>query len=358
MRLTARIRFMVAALVVAGLPALLGTTLQHAATQPPPLRLGMIGLDTSHVVRFTELLNDPSRPDHIAGARVIAAFKGGSPDVEDSATRIERFTAEMRDKWKVELVGSIEELCKKVDAVLLMSVDGRKHLEQVRPVFAAKKPVFIDKPFAGNFQQAYEIVQLGRKSGVPFFSSSSQRYSPEIQWLRRNHTLGDIQGAFTYGPMTLEPHHPDFFWYGIHSVESLYALMGAGCETLTRASSDGADVVTGRWKDGRIGIVRGDRKDHTYGAVVFGSKAVITSKDAVPELARANANQPQRSSYYGLVSEIMKFLQTKEPPVTPEETLEIMAFMQAADLSKARNGAPVALVEVWKDRESKTIGGR
>jgi len=354
MRLTARIRFMVTALVVAGLPALLGITSQHAATQAPPLRLGMIGLDTSHVLRFTELLNDPSLPDHVPGARVIAAFKGGSPDVVDSATRIERFTAELKDKWKVELVGSIEELCQKVDAVLLMSVDGRKHLEQVRPVFAARKPVFIDKPFAGNFQQAYEIVQLGKKSGVPFFSSSSRRFSPDVQMLRHNQSLGDIQGAFTYGPMTLEPHHPDFFWYGIHSVETLYTLIGAGCETVTRVHSEGADVVTGRWKDGRIGVVRGDRKDHTYGAVVFGSKAVVTLKDTATELTKANANRPQRSGYYGMVSEIVKFFQTKEPPVAPEETLEIMAFMQAADLSKARNGAPVSLVEVWKDRESKT----
>jgi hypothetical protein len=105
-------------------------SLSQRSDTDTPLRLGIIGLDTSHVIEFTELLNDATRPDHVSGARVVAAFKGGSPDVEASATRIDRFTAELTDKWKVKLVDSIEELCRQVDAVLLMSVDGRTHLSR------------------------------------------------------------------------------------------------------------------------------------------------------------------------------------------------------------------------------------
>lgn len=319
-----------------------------AAANQSPLRLGMIGLDTSHVLRFTELLNDPSRPDHVPGARIVAAFKGGSPDVEASATRIERFTTELKDKWKIELVGSIEELCQKVDGILLMSVDGRVHLKQVRPVFAAKKPVFIDKPLAGSFNDAREIIRLAGASGVPFFSSSSRRFSPDVVDLKNNTSLGDLLGAFTYGPATLEPHHPDLFWYGIHSVEALYTLMGTGCEAVTRLHTKGTDVVTGRWRDGRVGTVRGIRDGNQgYGAVAFGSKAVISSPPPGAE-GGAASGQTQRSGYYGVVFEIVKFFQTKTPPVRPEETLEIFAFMEAAEISKTRNGAPVALKEVMQ----------
>lgn len=306
-----------------------------AAAQRPELRIGIIGTDSSHAAAFTQLLNDTSNPNYVPGARVVAAFKGGSPDVEASRTRIDRFAAELKDKWGIEFVTSIEELSKKVDAVLLLSVDGRPHLNQVRPVFAAKKRVFIDKPFTASYADAREIVRLSRETGVPFFSSSSLRFVADVQTVRRSDKHGGIVGAFTFGPENLEPHHPDLFWYGIHTVEMLYTLLGPGCDRVTRVKTDSGDTVVGTWKDGRIGTMRGliqGRQD--YGAVVFGMNAVL----ATPV--------PMRSDYRGLLVEIVKFFQTGVPPVQPEETLEIIAFMEAADLSKARGGAPVALAEV------------
>jgi len=333
----ARVLLISTMLLAICLSAFPGTLSRHAETETE-LRLGIIGLDTSHATEFTKLLNDASRPDHVPGARVVAAFKGGSPDVEASATRIDRFTAELTDKWKVEMAGSIEELCRAVDAVLLMSVDGRTHLRQVRPVFAAKKRVFIDKPFAASLQDAREIVRLSLESRTAFFSSSSLRFVSEVRGLKNNTALGNMLGAFTYGPAPTEPHHPDLFWYGIHSVEMLYTLMGPGCESVTRVHTNGADLVVGRWKDGRTGVVRGSREGPTaYGAVAFGSKGVLATSPAM------------KTDYRGLLVEIVRFFQTGASPVSPEETLEIMAFMEAADISKRRAGAPVSLKELLQN---------
>ena len=308
-----------------------------ARAQEPVIRVGIIGLDTSHVTAFTALLNDPANPNHVPGARVVAAYKGGSPDVESSASRLERFTNELKTKWNVEIVDSIEELCRKVDAVLLESVDGRPHLAQVRPVFAAKKRVFIDKPLTASYRDAREIVRLSKESGTPFFSTSSLRFVTEVQQLKTNEKLGRMLGAFTFSPSPTEPHHPDLFWYGIHGVEMLFTLMGTGCESVTRVHTAGADVVVGQWKDGRTGTFRGIRDGkQDYGAIAFGSQAVLPT------------NVPMKVDYRGLVVEIVKFFQTGVPPVSPEETLEVMAFMEAADLSKAQSGRPVKLNEVMK----------
>ena len=308
-----------------------------AESQTPEIRLGIIGTDTSHVTAFTRLLNDKTDPAHVPGARVVAAFKGGSPDVESSRTRVDKFAAELKDRWGVEFVDSIEALASKVDAVLLESVDGRPHLEQVRPVFKAKKRVFIDKPFAASYRDAREIVRLSHEAGVPFFSSSSLRYAADVQAIRTSEKHGGIQGAFTFGPENLEPHHPDLFWYGIHAVEMLYTLLGPGCEQVTRVRTDSGDTVVGRWKDGRIGTMRGlIQGKQDYGAVAFGAKAVL----ATPV--------PMTSNYRGLLVEIVTFFQTGVPPVDPAETLEIIAFMEAAELSKARGGAPVPLADVTR----------
>lgn len=316
----------------------------QSPAQPPQsaageLRVGLIGLDTSHAGAFTQLLNDPTTPDHVPGARVVAAFKGGSPDIEASATRIEKFTAEIRDVWKIELVDSIDELVRRVDAVILLSNDGRIHLAQAKPVLAARKPLFIDKPMTASVKDALEIARLARETRTPVFSSSSLRYTDDVLAIRGDPRVQEVMGAMTWGPATLEPHHPDLFWYGIHAIEILYTFMGPGCERVTRTNSAGADVVTGYWKDGRLGVVRGNRNTaSTYGQVVFGRKDIVSLPAQPPS--------PKRSGYYGLVSAMVAFFRTGASPVPLDDTVEIMAFMEAAELSKARGGAPVPLSEV------------
>jgi predicted dehydrogenase len=335
-----------AAVIIAG-PVIAGSVVeskggpQARADEGTPLRIGLIGLDSSHAVAFTELINDASRPDHVPGGRVVAAYKGGSPGLPISATRIERFTADVTGKWGVPLVDSIDTLLTRVDAVMLLSVDARQHLAQVRPVLAAHKRVFIDKPIAGSYRDARAIADLARTTGTPFFSSSSLRYAPHIQRLRAK-AGGSALGAFTWGPAPTESYLPDLFWYGIHSIESLYALMGPGCESVSRVYTPGADLVSCRWHDGRIGTIRGIRTgDQAYGAMVFGSQAVFSDAPATTA-----PDAPHHSDYYGLVAEIMKFFTSGVPPVSPDETLELVAFMEAAELSKARDGAPVLLTDI------------
>jgi hypothetical protein len=306
------------------------------ATDPQtPIRVGIIGLDTSHAVEFTRILNDSASADHVPGARVIAAYKGGSPDIEASANRIEGFTTQLKEKWGLEIVPDIPTLCSKVDAILLLSVDGRKHLEQVKPVFAARKRVFIDKPLAASLSEARAIARLGAESGVPWFSCSSLRYQPAIQSLKQDPALGAILGCDAYSPSPTEPHHPDLFWYGIHGVEILFALMGPGCESVVRIHTPGTDVVAGTWKGGRIGTFRGIREGkEDYGAVAFGQEGIKTSEPITGP------------PYAGMLREVVKFFQTGVPPLSVDEMLEIMAFMQAADLSRERGGKTVPLSEL------------
>src|SRR5260370_41847242 len=233
------------------------------------IRIGIVGTDTSHVTAFTKMLNDPTAPDHVAGARVVAAYKGGSSDLDESRNRIDRFTKELQEKWQVKIVASIEELCRQVDAVLLTSVDGRVHLAQARAVIAARKPLFIDKPLTSTLEDAREIARLAKAAGVPWFSASSLRFDG-VAHLR----TPDLSGATTGGPGPLEEHHHlDLAWYAIHPIEMLYTLMGPGCAEVTRIYTPDADVIVGRWKDGRIGTVRALPPYSTYGAVVFRKNA-------------------------------------------------------------------------------------
>jgi predicted dehydrogenase len=306
----------------------------------PIVRLGMIGLDTSHVIAFTKYLNDPKNN---TGCKVIVAFPGGSPDFPPSATRVKNFTEQLHKECGVEIVGSIEDLCSKVDGVLLESVDGRPHLQQVRPVLAARKPVFIDKPMAASVADVIEIFRLAREAGVPCWSSSDCRFSPGVIEARKG-KVGDVVGCLSYGPSNPAPHHPDLYWYGVHWVETLFAIMGPGCVSVTRTTSDGADVVVGLWKDGRIGIFRGAKKGtNEEGYVVFGSKGVFKGG---------------HEEYHGLLKQMVEFFKTGKVPVPPEETIETFAFMSAADESKAKGGVPVTLESVIRKARGQSASAK
>jgi hypothetical protein len=281
------------------------------------LRLGIIGTDTSHAKAFTAALNDRNSPDHIPGARVVAAYKGGSPDVEESANNVNRYAMELNQKWGVQIVGSIADLCPVVDGILLESVDGRPHLAQFREAAKCSKPVFIDKPLASTLADALEIARLGRQEHVPWFSSSSLRYSA-IADLKSP----DLVSAIVWAPGPTESHHQlDLSWYGIHGVEMLYTLLGTGCVEVTRISSLDSDVITGRWKGGQLGTLHLQRPYGKYGGVVFlkGEK-----QEAKPDI---------QFSYVPLVKEIVTFMQTKVPPVPNDVTLEMFGFMDAAQRS-------------------------
>lgn len=300
-------------------------------------RVGMIGLDTSHVVAFTRLLNNPKN-EH--PCRVVAGFAGGSPDVVSSATRVEKYTAQLRDEFGVEIVDSIEELCGKVDGVLLESVDGRPHLEQVKPVIAAGKPVFIDKPMAGSLADVIEIFRLAQETNVPCWSSSSLRFCPGIIGLRNSEEAGKVLGCDAFSPCSLEPHHPDLYWYGVHGVEILFTIMGPGCETVRRVQTDGVEHVVGVWKDGRVGTFRGLKSGKgDYGAMVYGTKGVVQSG--------------RYAGYDDLVAEIVKFFQTGKAPVPAGETIEIFAFMTAADESRDNDGKAVSIQSVIEKARKK-----
>jgi len=308
------------------LPALL--ILAATAAGAADLRLGIVGTDTSHVIAFTSILNDPGHRDYVPGARLVAAYKGGSPDLAASRDRVEKYAAELQSKFGVEIVPDIPALLGKVDAVLLESVDGRVHLAQFREIARAGKPVFIDKPLASTLEDAREIARLAAQHGVRWFSSSALRYSSLLPELK----LEGLQGALVWGPAPLEPTHQlDLSWYGIHAAEILYTLMGTGCEEVTRTFAPDAEIVTGRWKDGRVAAIRLGRPYSGYGAVVFAGKEIRPSQKDL------------YTGYRGLVEQIVRFFQTMTPPVPEQETLEMFAFMDAAQRSREAGGAPVKL---------------
>ncbi|WP_066190969.1 Gfo/Idh/MocA family protein [Gracilibacillus timonensis] len=289
------------------------------------IRIGMVGLDTSHVVAFTKLLNDTANEYHVPGGKVVVAFPGGSPDMELSSSRVEKFTNELRDDYHVEIVSSPEQVAEKCDAIFLESVDGRVHLQQFRQIVSYQKPVFIDKPFTTSFKEAKEIIQLADQHQTPIMSCSAIRFAEDLSAALEKLEGKTIIGMDCYGPLAIEPNH-GLFWYGIHTAEMLYRTFGTGCERVTVTKNEDHDVILGEWGDGRIGSLRGNRKgNNTFGAAIHSEEGT----------AFVNASSGGKPYYASLLEKIIPFVLTGKSAIDSEETLEITRFLEAANESRA-----------------------
>ncbi len=300
---------------------------------PEGRRVGIIGLDTSHSIEFTKALNASDAGNTFLGFRVVAAYPKGTLDIKPTVDRIESYTLQMKNMG-IEITGSIEEVIQKSDVILLETNDGRRHLEQVLPVLKAGKRVFIDKPMTASLSDAMVIFNAAEHYGIPVFSASSLRYIQGMDEIKGGE-IGSIIGAETYSPAPLEKTHPDLFWYGIHGVETLFTAMGTGCKTVSRTYTPDTDVVVGVWDDNRVGTSRGIRRGKSgYGGIVFGEKGikVLGSYDG----------------YNPLLEDIAIYFESGKIPVQPDETLEILAFMEAADVSKNLGGKPVSMDQVME----------
>lgn len=301
------------------------------------IKIGIVGADSSHAVAFTKSFHNPTPAPGLEGFKVVAVFPQASPDIENNIKRLPGYVEDLK-KLGVEVVDSMDAMLAKVDAVLVESNDGRPHYQQALPALKAGKRVFIDKPLAASLAEGMAIFDAARKYNTAVFSASSLRYMESAQQVV-NGSVGKVLGADTYSPCALEKTHPDIFWYGIHGVETLYTVMGPGCKSVSRTHTNDTDVLVGSWEDGRIGTFRGIRSGKSgYGGTVFGEKA--------------SAILGPFKGYEPLVVQIAEFFRTGKSPVAEAETLEILAFMEAADESKRKGGKPVELKDMF-DRARK-----
>lgn len=296
------------------------------------LRLGIVDFGTSHVVQFTRRLNrvDIEEEQWVDGAQMVMGCRGTSECCDDE--RMDEYVETLAG-YGVEVVERAEDMIGKVDGVMIETGDGSAHLERARPFLEAGIATWVDKPFASSLADANEMVELAAKNNAPLFSCSSLRFGLEVQEvLADKEGVGDILGAVTYSPASLHERNPGLFHYGIHAVEPLYALIGTGCEAVWCAFTDGAEVTTGLWRDGRLGTVRGTRAGkHAYGFTVWGEKAVRSSSINAAHI------------YRELLKRIVEMFETGKAPVPIEETLEIVKFVEAALCSAENDGARALL---------------
>lgn len=335
------------------------------AQSADPVRVGILGIDNFGSVAYTEFLNKPHAKGVFEGMRVVAAYPVGSDDYPDSALLTARWKDQLSKMYQnpkdpkdavppIEWVGSIDELLKRVDCVMIFSLDARLHRKQAEPVLRAGKKLFIGRPLASSPEDAVAIMRLASETKTPCWSSSQHRFSTGFAGMRENPEIGKVIGVDVYGGWDVKAAESDKFTRPLHSIETLFTIMGGpGVVSVTCASTPTVECITATWKDGRVGTYRGIKEGAVkYSATVFGDKGVSTAGiygHGIP----VNGIVPTNDKYVGyepLATEIAKFFKTGQVPVAPLETVEIFALLQAAMESKAQGGAVVKLNNLWGNK--------
>lgn len=287
------------------------------------MKIGLVGLDTSHVPAILKVLNKKKSENKIS-----SAFSGGSKLCSVSYNRVDKFTKEVSNKFKIPILSSIEEVAENSDAIIITSCDGRQHLEQFKILAKYQKPVFIDKPFTCSLSDAKEIVKLSEKLKTPIFSSSSLRYYNGINGLQKGKNIHFLE---VYGKAKLLNDYPGYFWYGIHSAEILFHIFGPGCKNIQVFPNENIDMIVSNWKDGRKGTLYLHRYKNLkpWGVRLFTDKNMIDS---------IGTNKPD--GFHIMLVDIIKFFKTGKSPISNIEMLEVVAFLEAANESR-KNGKSI-----------------
>ncbi len=294
------------------------------------LRVGLVGLDSSHCLAFTRILQGWETEYNIPGVQLIGAYVGGSTAFALSRDRVKGFTEEIRVCYGIPVYENITDLAQEADAMMLLSSDGRQHLAQFRQM-ALGKPVFIDKPLATSTDDARRIIASAQRTGTPILSCSALRYATGIaEALPENFELASCEA---FGPLPIYSDYPRLFWYGIHCAEMLFSLLGCGIREVQSIAHPGMDFILGEWSDGRLGVVRGMRSgSDSFGCLLHGQETVI-----------CRLVQDQPPPYYLLLQKVIAFLAGRISPVPVEEMFAVIAFLEAASKSSAERGRRVAV---------------
>lgn len=273
-------------------------------------RIGVLGLDTSHSVAFTDHLEK-----HYPEFRLVTAWPGGSEGIPVSRDRLRGFVRQMLDRG-VSILDSPESVAEQSDTLLILNLDGASHRELFERVARPGLRIFIDKPMADRVADAEAIFRLADEIGAPLFSASALRFVSPLKTL-----LADVEGALQLrlsAPLDEKEGVPRYHFYGIHATELMVEALGEDWTTVEPRDAGGLKF--------RVGWSAGHRVDLSFrnDAVPF----ALTVRSRRQERNCADLLAVDQPIYAPLLQRIIHFIKTGQSPVTPESTLSALRLLE------------------------------
>ncbi len=285
-------------------------------------RIGLLGSENSHADAFASIFNGYNK-DYVGefdDIRVVATY-----------STYEGVDEKLAAKFGIELIAkSPEEMLGKIDAAVVTARDGRTHAALARPFIEAGIPVFIDKPFTQDEDEAIELARLARDKGVPLVGGSSLKLCPDtkaairfVEDLRKKEI--PIIGGTVMAPVNLVNQYGGFFFYASHLAEICLPVFGYYPQWVAASETQHGVSLIIHYDDFDVsGLYTGSRWE--YEVQVFTPEELDKTK---PD----NKNLSQMISLdMGLIEEareIARMLRTGRMEYTYEELIQPVMFLNA-----------------------------
>ena len=282
------------------------------------IKVALIGLDTSHTIEFAKRMQAADCPpdQKISGLKVTACLRFSTPFQNEDGLNARQ---KQLEDWGIKVTTDFDVAVEGCDAVMLEINDPAYHLEYFKKCITLGKPIFLDKPLADNIENGLEIVRLAKENKVNVISASSLRFDENL--INACVEMPRPTLVNVYGPLGIAPAGSSIVWYGVHTFEMLEKAMGKGAACIT-VRADGAGVVAiVDYPDKRRGIAELTKGAWIYGGTLRDSKTAISYSVAAGNL------------YVRIMKEVEKFFRTGESGFSLEDTVEVMAMLDAAERS-------------------------
>ena len=282
------------------------------------IKVALIGLDTSHTIEFARRIQAPDCPpdQKVSGLRATACLRFSTPFQNEDGLNLRQ---KQLEDWGIKVTTDFNDAVKGCDAIMLEINDASYHLEYFKKCAGLGKPIFLDKPLADNIENGLEIVRLAKKNKVNAISASSLRFDAGL--IKACAEMPNPTFVSVYGPLGVAPAGSSIVWYGVHAFEMLEKAMGKGSACVT-VRTDGAGVVAIMdYPDKKRGVVELTKGAWIYGGTLRNSETAISYSVVAGSL------------YANIMKEIEKFFRTGKASFNLEDTVEVMAMLDAAERS-------------------------
>ena len=177
-------------------------------------RIGIIGTENSHAGAFINVFkSDPAYSD----IKVVCV--GGA--YQDASEKL-------KEKYGVEIINEPEKMIGKIDAAMITCRDGKFHAEYAEKFIKADIPVFIDKPFTVDGEQAVKLITLAKNKGVPIVGGSSLKSAYDVLFLENavNTDKKGVKGGTVVAPVSMHNDYSGFYFYSSHLAEICLKVFG------------------------------------------------------------------------------------------------------------------------------------